>query len=113
MGLWMIWASFVGRAGCGARVYAARVAADARLKSAFPDEWLGFALGGGEDYELLFVAPAGVMRRAVGVVRPPPMVVGVITEFADGGSGPRVAVVDGRGNRLDVASGGWDHFRGG
>ncbi len=97
----------------GARVYAARVAADARLKAAFPDEWLGLALGGGEDYELLFVAPAGVMRRAVGAVSPPATVVGVITEYADGGSGPRVAVVDGRGKAMDVASGGWDHFGGG
>ena len=99
--------------GVGARVYAARVAADARLKAAFPGEWLGLALGGGEDYELLFVAPPGVMRRAVGVVSPPPVVVGVITEYADGGSGPRVAVVDGRGKAMDLASGGWDHFRGG
>ena len=100
--------------GVGARVYVARVAADARLKAAFPGEWLELALGGGEDYELLFVAPPGVMRRAVGVVSPPPAVVGVITEFAgDGSAGAgRVTLVDGRGKAMDVASGGWDHFRG-
>lgn len=99
--------------GVGARVYAPRAPADARLKAAFPDEWLDLALGGGEDYELLFVAPPAVMRRAIGATSPPPVVVGTITEFADGGSAsaPRTTLVDARGRAMDVARGGWDHFR--
>ena len=97
----------------GARVYALRAPADARLKAAFPAEWLDLALGGGEDYELLFAAPPAVMRRAIGAISPPPAVVGTITEFADDGSesAPRATLVDARGNALDVARGGWDHFR--
>ena len=99
--------------GVGARVYAPRVSADARLKAAFPDEWLDLALGGGEDYELLFAAPPAVMRRAISAISPPPAVVGIITEFADGGgaSATRVMLVDARGKPQDVARGGWDHFR--
>ena len=99
--------------GVGARVYAPRAPADARLKAAFPDEWLELALGGGEDYELLFVAPPAVMRRAISAISPPPTVVGTITEYAGDGSAsaPRVTLVDARGKPLDVAHGGWDHFR--
>lgn len=100
--------------GVGARAYAPRTPADARLKAAFPDEWLDLALGGGEDYELLFAAPPAVMRRAISAISPPPVVVGTITEYADGegASTPRVVLVDARGKPLDVARGGWDHFRG-
>lgn len=97
--------------GVGARVYAPRAPADARLKAAFPDEWLELALGGGEDYELLFAAPPKVMRRAISAVSPPPTVVGAITEYADDGSAPCATLVDARGKPMDVAHGGWDHFR--
>lgn len=99
--------------GVGARVYAQRTPADARLKAAFPDEWLDLALGGGEDYELLFAAPPAVMRRAISAIDPPPAVVGAITEYAGDGSAsaPRTTLVDARGKPLDVARGGWDHFR--
>ena len=97
----------------GARVYAPRAPADDRLKAAFPDEWLDLALGGGEDYELLFAAPPAVMRRAISAISPPPAVVGTITEYVGDGSAsaPRVTLVDARGKPLDVARGGWDHFR--
>ena len=99
--------------GVGARVYAPRAPADARLKAAFPDEWLDLALGGGEDYELLFAAPPAVIRRAIGAISPPPTVIGAITEYAGDGSAsaPRVTLVDARGKPLNVARGGWDHFR--
>ena len=39
-----------------------RLPADSYLKDAFPDRWREFALGGGEDYEIVFTAEADVME---------------------------------------------------
>ena len=64
---------------------------------------LDFALHGGEDYELLFTAPAA--RRI------PPFVAGVrlnrIGEIVRGGG---VSLLDDRGRRMPLASRGWQHF---
>lgn len=92
--------------GVGARIYAGRIPADARLRATFPASWLALALGGGEDYELLIAAPADVMRRAMRAVDTPITVVGEIVPQEQG-----IAVLDDAGNPMPLASGGWDHFR--
>ena len=91
--------------GVGASVEASEVPADRSLKSAFPNDWLMLALGGGEDYELLFTAPPEIMDRAVRELETSVSVIGVIRE-----SPPSVEVLDEAGTPIDVASGGWDHF---
>ena len=48
--------------GVSAVVEADRIPADDHLRGAFPDRWLELALGGGEDYEMVFTATAGVME---------------------------------------------------
>ena len=90
----------------GARIHAARIPVDARLRATFPSSYLALALGGGEDYELLFTAPDSVMRLARQSLD---TLVTVIGEVVDEGRG--IAVLGENKEELQVSSGGWDHFR--
>jgi len=88
-----------------ATVRANDVPVDAPLKSVFPDEWLRLAMSGGEDYELLFTAPPGIMA---GISRLMPTPVTVIGEIEEGPTG--VTVLDQAGATMAVDAVGWDHF---
>lgn len=78
------------------------------LRETFPDNCLEMALGGGEDYELIFAAPEELMSRILQVLPAP---VGIVGEIAAGTAG-QVLLVDSRTERrLETPSGGWDHFR--
>ena len=92
--------------GVGARIHAARIPVDASLRATFPSSFLALALGGGEDYELLFTAPDRVMQLAQQSLDTPVTVIGEVVEEGQG-----VAVLDEKGEELRVGSGGWDHFR--
>ena len=90
----------------GAKIHAASIPADDRLKAAYPASWLSLALGGGEDYELLFTAPADVMQSVASAIATPITVIGEVVNVGQG-----VTVLDADGAPLDFGSGGWDHFR--
>lgn len=92
--------------GVGAQIHARVIPADDRLKATFPSSWLDFALGGGEDYELLIAAPESVIHSAQQAISTPITVIGEIVEAREG-----VTVLDKVGNPIDVNAGGWDHFR--
>jgi thiamine-monophosphate kinase len=67
------------------------------------DRTLDLALHGGEDYELLFAAPATVrMPRSVAGVR--------ITRIGSLVRGKTVSLVDSSGRRGPLKPGGWEHF---
>lgn len=76
------------------------------LKAAFPEEYPGLALSGGEDYELLFTAPAEVMAKVKRAAACPITVIGEIVSGKPG----QVTVLDARGNALPLKEKGWDHF---
>ena len=93
--------------GVGARVHAVRVPVDPALAQVASDGALQMALNGGEEYELLFTgAPALVERMVTELGRG--AVIGEVT--ADNRS--HVSVVDGQGQELSLATGGWEHLRG-
>ncbi len=92
--------------GVGAVVRSELAPADDYLKRAYPDDWLSLALGGGEDYELLFAAPQDVIDRVSPMLDAPVTVIGDIVKAP-----LEVKVLDSEGNAMNVASGGWDHFR--
>ena len=92
--------------GVAARVEAAGVPVHPFLRQQFPDDYLGLALGGGEDYVLLFTGPASVVEP-VGKQLPLAATIGAIEE----GEAGRVTVVDASGTELATAVAGWDHFR--
>jgi thiamine-monophosphate kinase len=93
--------------GVAARVHAERVPVHPALRHAFPSDCLALALGGGEDYELVFTAPQAVME---GVLVQLPAGAAAIGEIVEGQPG-KVFVVDERGRELPQARGGWDHFQ--
>ena len=90
-----------------ARLFSDRIPVHPLLKEAFPADYLELALYGGEDYLLLFTAPADVMDRVIPQL---PEGAAVVGELIAGEPG-RVAVVDNAGSEAKAASAGWDHFR--
>ena len=94
--------------GVAARLDADRVPVHPALTEVFPESYLDMALGGGEDYQLVFTAPRTVMEQVLVELGPPAAVIG---EIVDGEVG-RVTVIDSRsGESLPDSRGGWDHFR--
>jgi thiamine-monophosphate kinase len=93
--------------GVGAIVYADKVPADAFLRESFPQDYITLALGGGEDYELLFAAPDEVISRAQSRLAVSATALGRIVADHPG----KVQVVDERGEQVQIDQRGWDHFR--
>jgi len=91
----------------GAIVRANAVPIHPQMREAFGEDALGLALGGGEDYELLFAASdriIGEVKAAIGADCPV-TVIGEIT----GGAGVVLLGEDGKPYHIDGP--GWDHFR--
>ena len=92
--------------GCGARIDASAVPVPGAVREVFPADAQQLALGGGEDYEIVFAGPGPVVGRAVAAV-PGTVVVGELTD-AEPGS---VVVVDADGALVEVTDAGWEHLR--
>ncbi|MFO7954224.1 thiamine-phosphate kinase [Thioalkalivibrio sp.] len=91
--------------GCGARIDWPAVPRDVLLAEVPDAHARDYALGGGEDYELLFALPAGESLDLLAFsVDVPLTVIGECT------TGDEVVVEDVDGQRLDVARAGHDHF---
>jgi thiamine-monophosphate kinase len=90
------------------RVDAARVPVSDALREVFSARALGLALTGGEDYELVLVAPAAVIES---VRQRSDVAVTEIGEVLPYHEGPRVAVVDEAGRDIPFGEAGWDHFQ--
>ena len=91
----------------GAIVRANAVPIHPQMREAFGEDARGLALGGGEDYELLFAASdriIGEVKAAIGADCPV-TVIGEIT----GGAGVVLLGEDGKPYHIDGP--GWDHFR--
>ena len=78
------------------------------------DDWFDMAMRGGEDYELLFTAPAPVFSRAILAFRRvglrAPIAIGEIVEA--GPDGPSLRVRGASGRVRDIAPGAFSHFGG-
>jgi thiamine-monophosphate kinase len=75
------------------------------VKANFGDRALELALSGGDDYELLFTASAGVIDRVKKAASCPITVIGEVT-----GKAGEITLVDGKGNPVDLPKTGWEHF---
>lgn len=91
--------------GLRARIEAGKLPADSHLKAAFPSDWLQLALGGGEDYELLFCAAESTMDKVIDELGSSVSVIGRMVDDE-----PGVTVVADDGTEVVVGSAGWDHF---
>ena len=97
--------------GVAARVHAADVPVHPMLRRQFPDDCLPLALGGGEDYVLLFTGPPEVVRPLIPELGEGAAVIGAIAPPEELGGPGRVVVVDDAGREISLSGGGWDHFR--
>ncbi len=93
--------------GVGAVVEAASLPIHPVAKRVYPRRNLALALGGGEDYELLFAGPPELVEDALSALPSGGAVVGRIVEDMPG----RIVVLDEHGRPLDATSYGWEHFR--
>ena len=92
----------------GAVVRADAMPLSQQLRSAFSaEEALAFAWGGGEDYQLVFIAQQETMRllRASAQVRV--TVIGEMDEQPE----QRPRLMDASGNEIKLPEAGWDHLR--
>jgi thiamine-monophosphate kinase len=87
----------------GAVVRAATVPLSDELRDAYPDDALALACAGGEDYELLLIAP----RETLAALGSEVSVIGEMVESAQ--RQPRV--VDESENEVRLPAAGWDHLR--
>ena len=90
----------------GARINVALVPIHPAVKANFREKALEMALGGGEDYELLFTANTGAINRVRKVIPCPITVIGEVTADTMG----KVTLVDKDGKPFKPARTGWQHF---
>ena len=92
--------------GVSGKIFANKIPLHPLLCSRFPDDCIDLALGGGEDYVLLFTGQPAKVNHIVTELSGGAAVVG---EIGDGEPG-RVTVVDAQGNETPASNRGWDHF---
>jgi len=76
------------------------------IKKHFRKNALELALSGGEDYELLFTAPAEVIDRLKADIKCPISNIGKITAGRPG----KIDLFDAKGNPVNIDKAGWTHF---
>jgi thiamine-monophosphate kinase len=94
--------------GVGARIRAHKVPIHPTVRAAFKEDCLRLALGGGEDYELLFTARAEVLDRVKRQIACPVTVIGEIVRDET----CQVRLMDAEGKEMRLEEPGWDHFIG-
>ncbi len=94
------------RSGVGATLRAADFPVDGGVRETFGERAVALALGGGEDYELLFTASEKTMAVVIETIDCPVTVIGEIT------AGDGIMIVDSERRETDAVAKGWDHFRG-
>jgi len=103
------------RSGHAAHLDISLVPIDQDVINVFPESALSMALTGGEDYELLFTAPANTMRKLQTQLDDGIHIIGTVEAKQDhefyNNTSSQVLLFDSDGNPVDVAESGWDHFR--
>ena len=92
--------------GVSGKIFADRLPIHPFLRSRFPEDCVDLALGGGEDYVLLFTGPPAKVNHFVASLSGGAAVIG---EISDGKPG-EITVVDAQGNEIPDSVRGWDHF---
>ena len=88
------------------KIFTDRLPIHAALWTQFPGDSISLALGGGEDYVLMFTGRPANVNRLVSTLPTGAAVVGEITEGEPG----KVEVVDANGREVRGFNQGWDHF---
>ena len=96
--------------GVAARIQSASVPAHPMLRGQFPEDYLDLALGGGEDYVLLFTGPAEVVEPLIPQLGRGARVIGSIVPAEHREDCVRVTLVGSDGNEIPLSDSGWDHL---
>ena len=88
------------------KIFTDRLPIHDSLRSQFPDDSINLALGGGEDYVLMFTGRPAKVNNIVSTFPPGAAVVGEIAEGEPG----KVEVLDQNGEKMHGFDQGWDHF---
>ncbi len=91
--------------GVDAELWLPSVPAPPELSACFPDDAINMATGGGEDYELLLVAPEAALAHASDLLGTPLTRIGRVLEGAG-----RVRALDAGGGEMQIELAGWDHL---
>ncbi len=91
----------------GADIRAAALPLSPELTAAYPDDALTLAATGGEDYQMLFVAPPNTIESLRATAGVPLTIIGEMIAAAD----HRPHLLDASGNELRLDTPGWDHLR--
>lgn len=97
----LCWAS-----GVSGKIFAESVPVHPLLKNRFPQDCVDLALGGGEDYVLLFTGSPAKVNHVISGLAGGAAVVGEIVAGEPG----KITVVDAQGNEIPAGNRGWDHF---
>ena len=97
--------------GVVARIDASEVPVHPMLRRQFPLDYLDLALGGGEDYVLLFTGPPKVIQLLMPKLGEGSSVIGSIEAVGDSTDAPRVTLVNEDGIEFPLSGRGWDHLR--
>lgn len=97
--------------GVAARLRASSIPAHPLLRRQFPDDCLSLALGGGEDYVLLFTGPADLVDSLLPRLGEGSAVIGTVEAPTDRATVGSVVVEDDSGSPIALSGRGWDHFQ--
>src|SRR4051812_49098882 len=92
--------------GVAIRVDVLRLPLGDQLCEVYPGRAAGFALRGGEDYELILVGKRAAIESLVAATETPIMLIGEVVSDET----VHVGVVDESGREIPLGAGGWDHF---
>jgi thiamine-monophosphate kinase len=89
-----------------ARVGIARLPIHTAVKANFGEKAMEMALGGGEDYELLFTGNVGIINNIKDEMQCPVTPIGEITDGEPG----KISLFDAKGKPVKISRTGWQHF---
>jgi len=92
--------------GVSANIFSDRLPMHPYLQSRFPHDCANLALGGGEDYVLLFTGPSAKVNHVISGLPGGGAVVGEIMAGEPG----KITLVDAKGVEIPAGNRGWDHF---
>ena len=97
--------------GVTARIHAADVPVHPSLRQMFPYTFLDLALGGGEDYVLLFTGPASVVDLLIPGLGEGSAVIGYVEPVKEASHAGEVILVGESGDETPLSGSGWDHLQ--
>ncbi len=92
--------------GLGAGITLSRVPLEPALVRVYGDDAPAMAASGGEDYELLLIAPPEMLDAVQSILSTPLAIIGAMHKAGE----PRVRLLDDAGAEITLPSSGWDHF---